>query len=30
MHTGPEMLAKRYDLNVIFESKKKRGYYEAT
>jgi hypothetical protein len=28
----PEMLAKRYDLNVILQSKKKnkRGYYEAT
>ncbi|PKH67962.1 lipid A biosynthesis acyltransferase [Flavobacterium sp. ALD4] len=31
-HTGPEMLAKRYDLNVIFAKVKKvrRGYYEAT
>ena len=30
--TGPEMLAKRYDLNVIFAKVKKvrRGYYEAT
>ena len=32
VHTGPEMLAKRYDLNVIFAKVKKvrRGYYEAT
>lgn len=32
VHTGPEMLAKKYDLNVIFVKvqKVKRGYYEAT
>ncbi|MEZ7498620.1 lysophospholipid acyltransferase family protein [Flavobacterium sp. Arc3] len=32
VHTGPEMLAKKYDLNVIFAKVKKvrRGYYEAT
>jgi lauroyl/myristoyl acyltransferase len=32
VHTGPELLAKRYDLNVIFAKVKKirRGYYEAT
>jgi len=32
VHTGPEMLAKRYDMNVIFAKVKKvrRGYYEAT
>ena len=32
VHTGGEMLAKRYDMNVIFlkNEKVKRGYYEAT
>jgi lauroyl/myristoyl acyltransferase len=32
VHTGAEMLAKKYDLNVIFAKVKKikRGYYEAT
>jgi lauroyl/myristoyl acyltransferase len=32
VHTGAEMLAKRYDLNVLFVKVKKvrRGYYEAT
>ncbi len=32
VHTGPEMLSKKYDLNVIFVKVKKvkRGYYEAT
>ena len=32
VHTGPEMLAKRYDLTVLFVKVKKvrRGYYEAT
>ncbi|MGL2986828.1 lysophospholipid acyltransferase family protein [Flavobacterium sp. RSSA_27] len=32
VHTGAEMLAKRYDLNVLFVDvqKIKRGYYEAT
>lgn len=32
VHTGPEMLSKKYDLNVIFAKVKKvkRGYYEAT
>ncbi|MFN3754702.1 lysophospholipid acyltransferase family protein [Flavobacterium sp.] len=32
VHTGAEMLAKRYDMNVIFlrTKKIKRGYYEAT
>jgi KDO2-lipid IV(A) lauroyltransferase len=31
VHTGAEMLAKKYDLNVIFASKKVgRGYYECT
>jgi len=32
VHTGPEMLAKRYDLTVVFAKVKKvgRGYYEAT
>ncbi|MGL5112949.1 MAG: lysophospholipid acyltransferase family protein [Flavobacterium sp.] len=32
VHTGAEMLAKRYDLNVLFVDVKKvkRGYYEAT
>lgn len=32
VHTGAEMLAKRYDMNVIFLKTKKikRGYYEAT
>ncbi len=32
MHTGAEMLAKKYDMNVIFMQtrKVKRGYYEAT
>ena len=32
VHTGAEMLAKRYDMNVIFlkNKKVKRGYYEAT
>ena len=32
IHTGTEMLAKRFDLNIIlFETKKlKRGYYETT
>ncbi len=32
IHTGGEMLAKKYDLNVIFlrTKKVKRGYYEAT
>lgn len=32
VHTGPEMLSKKYDLNVIFVKVKKvkRGYYEAS
>jgi KDO2-lipid IV(A) lauroyltransferase len=32
MHTGAEMLAKKYDMNVIFlrTKKVKRGYYEAS
>ena len=32
IHTGAEMLAKRFDMNVIFlrTKKVKRGYYEAT
>ena len=32
VHTGAEMLAKRYDMNVIFlkTKKVKRGYYEAS
>ncbi len=32
VHTGAEMLAKRYDMNVIFlrTKKLKRGYYQAT
>lgn len=32
VHTGAEMLAKRYDMNVVFLKvrKVKRGYYEAT
>lgn len=32
VHTGAEMLAKRFDMNVIFlrAKKVKRGYYEAT
>ncbi|RKS03437.1 lysophospholipid acyltransferase family protein [Flavobacterium sp. 102] len=32
IHTGAEMLAKRYDMNVIFlrTQKIKRGYYQAT
>ncbi|MGO4822247.1 MULTISPECIES: lysophospholipid acyltransferase family protein [unclassified Flavobacterium] len=32
VHTGAEMLAKKYDLNVVFAKvrKLKRGYYEAT
>ena len=32
VHTGAEMLAKRYDMNVVFlkTKKVKRGYYEAT
>lgn len=32
VHTGAEMLAKRFDMNVIFlkNKKLKRGYYEAT
>ena len=32
VHTGAEMLAKRFDMNVIFlrVKKTKRGYYEAT
>lgn len=32
VHTGAEMLAKRFDMNVIFlkNKKVKRGYYEAT
>jgi KDO2-lipid IV(A) lauroyltransferase len=32
VHTGAEMLAKRYDMNVVFlkVKKVKRGYYEAT
>jgi KDO2-lipid IV(A) lauroyltransferase len=32
VHTGAEMLAKKYDLNVLFVKVKKvkRGYYEAT
>jgi KDO2-lipid IV(A) lauroyltransferase len=32
VHTGAEMLAKRYDLEVVFTKVKKvkRGYYEAT
>ena len=32
VHTGAEMLAKRYDLNVLFVDvqKVRRGYYEAT
>ncbi|WP_284653556.1 lysophospholipid acyltransferase family protein [Flavobacterium terrisoli] len=32
VHTGAEMLAKRYDMNVVFlrTKKLKRGYYQAT
>jgi lauroyl/myristoyl acyltransferase len=32
VHTGPEMLAKKYDMNVVFAKVKKvkRGYYEMT
>nr|WP_315254090.1 lysophospholipid acyltransferase family protein [uncultured Flavobacterium sp.] len=32
VHTGAEMLAKKYDMNVVFlkTKKLKRGYYEAT
>jgi KDO2-lipid IV(A) lauroyltransferase len=32
VHTGAEMLAKRFDMNVVFlkTTKVKRGYYEAT
>jgi KDO2-lipid IV(A) lauroyltransferase len=32
IHTGGEMLAKKYDMNVIFlrTKKVKRGYYEAS
>jgi KDO2-lipid IV(A) lauroyltransferase len=32
VHTGAEMLAKKYDLNVVFAKVKKikRGYYQAT
>lgn len=32
VHTGPEMLAKRFNMNVLFMKTKKvkRGYYEAT
>ena len=32
VHTGAEMLAKRFDMNVIFLKTKKikRGYYEAS
>lgn len=32
VHTGPEMLSKKYDLNVLFVKVKKvkRGFYEAT
>ncbi|MFN7100547.1 MAG: lysophospholipid acyltransferase family protein [Flavobacterium sp.] len=32
VHTGPEMLAKKYDMNVVFAKVKKikRGYYELT
>ena len=32
VHTGAEMLAKKYDLNVLFVKVKKvkRGFYEAT
>ena len=32
VHTGAEMLSKKYDMNVIFLKTKKikRGYYEAT
>ncbi len=32
VHTGAEMLAKRFDMNVIFlrVKKVKRGYYEAS
>jgi KDO2-lipid IV(A) lauroyltransferase len=32
VHTGAEMLAKRYDLNVLFVDVQKvgRGFYEAT
>ena len=32
VHTGAELLAKRFDMNVILKKKKKvkRGYYEAT
>ena len=32
VHTGAEMLAKKYDMNVVFlkTKKVKRGYYEAT
>ena len=32
VHTGAEMLAKRFDMNIMFlrVKKVKRGYYEAT
>lgn len=32
VHTGAEMLAKKYNMNVVFlkTKKVKRGYYEAT
>ena len=32
VHTGAEMLSKKYDMNVVFlkTKKVKRGYYEAT
>jgi KDO2-lipid IV(A) lauroyltransferase len=32
IHTGAEILAKRYDMNVIFlrTKKTKRGYYDGT
>ena len=32
VHTGAEMLAKRYNMNAVFlkTKKVKRGYYEAT
>ncbi len=32
VHTGGEMLAKKYDLNIVYMNvkKKKRGYYETT
>lgn len=32
VHIGPELLSKKYNLNVVFAkvTKVKRGYYEAT